>query len=69
VCLGLFTRYAAFIVSGEMAVAYFMSHAPKNLYPTLNGGDAAILYCFIFFYFVFSGPGPISLDALLHRKR
>ncbi len=67
--LGLFTRPAAFIVSGEMAVAYFIGHAPRNFFPVLNGGDAAILYCFIFLYFVFAGPGPLSLDALIWRDR
>ena len=64
---GLFTRPVAFILSGEMAVAYWMFHAPRNLFPTLNGGDAAILYCFIFLYFVFAGPGPWSADAKLGR--
>jgi putative oxidoreductase len=68
VMVGLFTRGAAFIASGEMAFAYFMSHAPKALYPTLNGGDAAILYCFVFFYLVFAGAGPLSLDHM-RRKR
>ncbi|WP_424134713.1 DoxX family protein [Roseomonas chloroacetimidivorans] len=61
--LGAFTRPVAFILSGEMAVAYWMFHAPRNLYPTLNGGDAAILYCFVFLYLVFAGPGPWSVDA------
>ena len=65
--LGLFTRAAAFIMSGEMAFAYFLSHAPRGFFPMLNGGDAAILYCFVFFYLVFAGGGPWSLDAL--RKR
>jgi putative oxidoreductase len=65
--VGLFTRAAAFVVSGEMAVAYWMFHAPRNLFPTLNGGDAAILYCFVFLYFVFAGPGPWSIDALWRR--
>jgi putative oxidoreductase len=63
VALGLFTRAAAFITSGEMAFAYFMAHLPKGFFPALNGGDAAILYCFIFLYFVFAGAGPVSLDA------
>ena len=63
--LGLATRAAAFLASGEMAFAYFLSHAPKAFFPLINGGDAAILYCFIFFYFVFAGAGPWSLDALL----
>src|SRR5258708_1840671 len=51
IVLGLFTRPVAFILSGEMAFAYFMSHAPRNFYPILNNGDAAILYCFVFLYF------------------
>lgn len=67
--LGLATRAAAFVASGEMAVAYFLSHAPKGFFPMLNGGDAAILYCFIFFYFVFAGGGPLSLDAALKNRR
>ncbi|HVX37517.1 MAG TPA: DoxX family protein, partial [Hyphomicrobium sp.] len=61
--LGLFTRPVAFIVAGEMAVAYWMAHAPKSFFPALNGGDAAILYCFIFLYIFFAGPGPWSMDA------
>lgn len=67
VALGLFTRIAAFIMSGEMAVGYFMVHAPKSFFPFLNGGDAAILYCFIFLYLVFAGGGAWSLDRLLSR--
>ena len=67
--LGLFTRSAAFIVSGEMAFAYFISHAPSSFFPILNRGDASILYCFVFLYIAFAGPGPWSLDALLGRKR
>lgn len=63
IMVGLFTRPVAFLLAGEMAFAYFWFHAPRNVFPTLNGGDAAILYCFIFFYFVFAGPGPWSLDA------
>jgi putative oxidoreductase len=66
--IGLFSRAAAFICAGEMAFAYFLAHAPRSVYPILNGGDAAILYSFIFFYLVFSGPGPISLDAMMKRK-
>ncbi|CAN5436344.1 DoxX family protein [soil metagenome] len=61
--LGLFTRPVAFLLSGEMAVAYWMFHAPKSLYPVLNGGDAAILFCFIFLYLACSGPGAWSLDG------
>ena len=60
--LGLFTRPVALILSGEMAFAYWMAHAPKSIFPILNGGDSAILYCFIFLYLVFAGPGPWSLD-------
>jgi putative oxidoreductase len=62
--LGWFTRPVAFILSGEMAVAYFMSHAPRSLFPLLNGGDAAILYCFIFLYLAAVGAGPWSIDAM-----
>lgn len=61
--LGLFTRPVAFVLSGMMAVAYFMFHAPASFFPTLNGGDASILYCFVFLYLVFAGPGALSLDA------
>jgi putative oxidoreductase len=61
--VGLFTRPVAFVLSGMMAVAYFMAHAPKSFFPALNGGDAAILFCFVFLYLVFAGPGPWSLDA------
>jgi putative oxidoreductase len=67
--LGLFTRPAAFIAAGEMAVAYWYAHAPHNFFPVNNGGDAAILYCFVFLYLVFAGPGPWSLDARLRRGR
>ena len=69
IVLGLFTRPAAFIMSGEMAFAYFISHAPRGFFPILNNGDGAILYCFIFLYLAFAGGGPLSLDALLWRKR
>jgi putative oxidoreductase len=65
---GLFSRTAAFIMSGEMAFAYFMSHAPQNFFPLINRGDAAVLYCFIFFYFAFAGPGPWSLDAWCNAR-
>jgi putative oxidoreductase len=69
ITLGLFTRQAAFIASGTMAGAYWIAHAPKNFFPVNNGGDAAILYCFVFLYLVFAGPGPWSLDAAraVHR--
>lgn len=62
--IGLFTRPTAFIVSGTMAVAYFLVHAPQNFYPIINQGETAALYCFVFFYLVFAGPGPWSVDAL-----
>ena len=63
--VGLFTRPVAFILSGEMAVAYFIGHAPRSFFPILNGGDAAILYCFVFLYFAFAGGGPWSLDVAM----
>jgi len=68
IALGLFTRAAAFICSGEMAVGYFMAHAPNGPFPALNMGEAAVLYCFVFFYLVFAGGGPWSLDALIRKK-
>jgi len=68
IAFGLFTRTAAFIASGEMAVAYFMQHAPKGFWPLANGGEGAILFCFTFLYLVFAGPGPWSVDAILGRK-
>lgn len=61
--IGLKTRIVAFILSGMMAVAYWMAHAPQSFYPVLNGGDAAILFCFVFLYLVFAGPGAWSLDS------
>lgn len=63
ITLGLFTRPAAFLASGTMAVAYWLAHAPQDVFPVNNGGDAAILYCFVFLYLVFAGPGIWSLDA------
>ena len=63
ILVGWFTRPVAFILSGEMAVAYWMFHAPQSPYPALNGGDAAILYCFVFLLFVFTGPGAWSIDG------
>jgi putative oxidoreductase len=67
--LGLFTRPVAFIVSGEMAFAYFMAHASQSIWPALNGGDAAILFCFVFLYLSAVGPGPWSVDAMRGRRR
>lgn len=63
IVLGLFTRPVAFVLAGQMAVAYFMAHAPQGLYPVLNGGELAILYTFAFLYFAAAGAGPWSLDA------
>ncbi len=67
--LGLFTRPVAFILCGEMAVAYFMVHAPHSFFPLLNKGDSAIQFCFVFLYLIFAGPGPWSLDALRSMSR
>jgi putative oxidoreductase len=67
--LGLFTRPVAFILSGEMAVAYWMVHAPQAFYPLQNQGDAAILYCFVFLYIAAAGPGPWALDGVLFKKK
>jgi putative oxidoreductase len=61
--IGLFSRLVAFIVSGEMAIGYFHTHAPQNFHPLLNGGESAILFCFIFLYIAAAGPGPWSADA------
>jgi putative oxidoreductase len=66
--LGLFTRPVAFILSGEMAFAYWIAHAPQSFFPVLNGGDAAILYCFVFLYIAAAGGGPWSLDAALRGR-
>ena len=63
VLIGLFTRPAAFILSGFMAAAYFLGHAPNGFFPAANGGDAAILYCFIYFYLIFAGAGAWSVDG------
>ena len=69
IAIGLATRPAAFIASGTMAFAYFIGHAPRGFWPVNNMGDAAILYCFVFLYLVFAGPGPWSLDAAMGRRR
>ena len=66
--LGLFTRPVAFILSGQMAVAYFLAHGSQGFWPALNGGEAAILFCFIFLYLVFQGGGEWSLDAKLRKQ-
>lgn len=67
--VGFKSRSAAFLASGLMAFAYWIAHAPRDLFPTNNGGDAAILYCFVFLYIVFAGPGPWSVDALLDKSK
>jgi putative oxidoreductase len=60
--IGVYTRVVAFILAGDMAVAYFMAHFPRSFFPAVNGGDAAVLFCFVFFYFFFAGGGAWSLD-------
>jgi putative oxidoreductase len=66
--LGLFTRAAALLASGEMAVAYWLAHAPHSPYPAVNGGDAAILFCFVFLYVAAAGPGAFSVDGMLRKR-
>ena len=66
--LGLFTRPAALIASGQMAVAYWMFHFPRDPYPAVNGGDAAILFCFVFLYIFTAGPGAWSIDDRNERR-
>jgi len=67
--LGLFTRPVAFILSGEMAVAYFRQHAPRGFWPILNGGELAVLFCFLWLFFSAAGPGRISVATLIRKKR
>jgi putative oxidoreductase len=67
--VGFQSRLSAFVLSGLMAFAYFLRHAPQSFFPAQNGGVAAILFCFIFLYLAVSGPGPLSIDALLRGKR
>lgn len=63
ILLGLFSRIAAFVCSGEMAIAYWIAHVPKGgLFPAVNGGDAAILFCFVFLYIAAAGPGPLAVN-------
>lgn len=69
IAIGLFTRPAAFTAAGEMAVAYWMFHAPRSFYPVVNEGDAAILYCFLFLYLVARGPGAFSVEGARSRRR
>ena len=68
ILFGLFTRVTAFILSGMMAVAYFMAHAPGGFLPLVNKGELAVLYCFVFLYMAIAGGGSLSLDALLRRS-
>lgn len=67
--LGLFTRPVAFLLAGEMAVAYFYGHAPRGFWPVLNQGSPAVLFCFVWLYISAAGAGPWSLDALRTRRR
>ena len=69
ILLGLFTRPVAFILSGHMAFAYFMVHAPQNFWPILNRGELAIMFCFTFLYLAAAGGGPLSFDALFRGRR
>jgi putative oxidoreductase len=68
ITLGLFTRFAALIASGEMAVAYFMIHNPQGFWPIVNKGEVVILFCFTFFYLIFAGPGSWALDHVVGKK-
>jgi putative oxidoreductase len=67
--LGVFTRPVAFVLSGLMAFAYFIAHAPQSFWPIVNRGELAVLYCFVFLYFALAGGGPWSLDRWLRRIR
>ena len=69
IVLGLFTRPVAFVLAGEMAVAYFQFHFPQSFFPTTNMGIPALLYCFIFLYLVFAGAGVWSIDAMIARSQ
>jgi len=68
VTLGLFTRLAAFVASGEMAAAYFIQHFPQGFWPIANKGEAAVLFCFVFLYIAAAGPGAWSLDSMRMKK-
>ncbi len=69
IVLGLFTRPAAFLASGEMAAAYFLAHVPRGTWPLLNGGEPAVLFCFLYLYVSTRGAGPISIDGLRSSAR
>ncbi len=66
--IGAYTRVVAFILAGDMAVAYFMAHFPRSFFPAMNSGDAAVLFCFVFFYMVFAGGGPWSVDRIVLKQ-
>jgi len=68
IVIGLFSRPVAFLLSGEMAIAYFTAHMPRAPFPILNGGDLAVMFCFVFLYLFFAGPGPISVDGMMKKK-
>ena len=65
---GLLTRPVAFVLSGQMAVAYVTQHYPRGFWPIMNGGELAVLFCFLWLFFCVAGPGPISIDALRGRR-
>ena len=69
ILLGLFTRPVAFVLSGEMAVAYFMVHFPRSFWPIVSGGELAAVYCFVFLYLSVAGAGPLSLDRMIWKKK
>jgi putative oxidoreductase len=69
IAVGLFTRVAAFAASGEMAVAYFMVHAPQHVFPIVNRGESAVFYCWFFFFAIFYGSGRWSIDALISKRK
>ena len=66
--VGAYTRVVGFILAGDMAAAYFMAHLPRSFFPAVNGGDAAVLFCFAFFYIFFAGGGPWSVDRALLKQ-
>jgi putative oxidoreductase len=66
--VGAYTRVVAFILAGDMAAAYFMAHLPRSFFPAMNGGDAAVLFCFAFFYILFAGSGPWSVDRVALKQ-
>jgi putative oxidoreductase len=69
IVIGLFTSLVTFLCSGEMAVAYFLRHAPQGFFPIQNGGELAVLYCFAFLYMASRGSGPLSVDAMMGRNK